>query len=318
MDSTPDPELALLRLLVRGQIHKANNLLSTLNFAVEAFIDEDSRPEFEQLAGELTAVLRDLRCASAPCGEAAGDEAWTPRRAAETAGRLAAAAVNQRPQLLVDQAPSFRLDAEQAWSLTRTLAALLTGGEGRALALLPGAEPRALELSGVASLDPRRPWLRGVLEEGGWRWREGAAGIGLEARGSAAARPLTSAEALQIRRLLVLDDSPPVRSYLKLVLRKGGYDARFAASSEEALALVEVEDFDGYLIDRNLGEDDACRDGLEAAARLCALKPGPVIIMSGSEPSQSVHAAIARGEVVAYLAKPFDLGQLTRCLRGEG
>src|SRR5690606_28970684 len=50
-------------------------------------------------------------------------------------------------------------------------------------------------------------------------------------------------------RILVVDDDPPVREMMELVLRSAGYDVRGAADGKAGLAQVEEFDPDAVVLD---------------------------------------------------------------------
>jgi DNA-binding response OmpR family regulator len=63
--------------------------------------------------------------------------------------------------------------------------------------------------------------------------------------------------------VLVVDDNPGVREMLTMALTNLGSRVLDAASSDDALVLIDTEDVDGFLFDIDLGGDtsgiDLCR-----------------------------------------------------------
>jgi CheY-like chemotaxis protein len=102
--------------------------------------------------------------------------------------------------------------------------------------------------------------------------------------------------------VLVVDDEPPVRHLLGVLLHGYGYRARLAADGVEARSIVEMEEVALILCDVHLrGESGPAlvRDLLRQSPHTVAL------MMSGSdesEPDQGTHEA----GIYGYIAKPFD------------
>jgi CheY-like chemotaxis protein len=117
-------------------------------------------------------------------------------------------------------------------------------------------------------------------------------------------------EETPVRRILVIDDEPSVRSMLTRALAVWQLEAVAVPTAEEALArLRSGEQFEGILLDLTMPGM-----GGEAALReIEALAPGtPVVLMSGY-PRDDL-AAQGRH----FLAKPFDLETLRTLLDRVG
>jgi len=116
-------------------------------------------------------------------------------------------------------------------------------------------------------------------------------------------------------RLVVADDDAALRALLGAAL--AAYTVLEAARGDEALALVRRERPDLVVLDVQMPG----LDGL-AVARALAADPAtaaiPVVLCSGAGPAIAA-AAGQLAAVVAFLPKPFDLGELlgtvTRTLR---
>ena len=115
------------------------------------------------------------------------------------------------------------------------------------------------------------------------------------------------ADAMTRRRVLFIEDEPALRlSYERAFAQR--YDAAFAATGAEALALLVTHRPDVAVLDLRLPDTD----GIELLRRLRAVRQDlPVIITSAYvslEPQLRVLALPHHG----YLVKPFDLGDLAR------
>ena len=78
-----------------------------------------------------------------------------------------------------------------------------------------------------------------------------------------------------VYKVLVVDDEAAVRDLFSDLFKKKGYSVKGVASGEEALELVQKEDFDAILLDIKLKG----MSGLEALKKIKDAKPEIVIIM---------------------------------------
>ena len=111
-------------------------------------------------------------------------------------------------------------------------------------------------------------------------------------------------------RVLVVDDEPAIRRYLKTSLGAEGYTIGLAANGQEAL--TESTAFRPDLIILDLGLPDM--DGLEVLHRLRAYTTVPVIILSVTEEERVKVRALDAG-ADDYLTKPFGTGELLARMR---
>ena len=101
--------------------------------------------------------------------------------------------------------------------------------------------------------------------------------------------------------VLVVDDQSNVRSTIAYLLDKEGYRVTKAASGQEALGLLEAQEFEFALIDVKM----ARMDGLELLRRIRARWPGvAVILMTAYASIPSAVDAMKMG-AAHYLEKPF-------------
>ncbi len=103
--------------------------------------------------------------------------------------------------------------------------------------------------------------------------------------------------------LLLVDDEPSVLSALRRLYRTQGYKIEQATSAADALALMRAQPIDLVISDMRMPE-------MDGAAFLEAVRdrhPGTVrILLTGYADIQSTVAAINRGEIHRYIAKPWD------------
>lgn len=114
--------------------------------------------------------------------------------------------------------------------------------------------------------------------------------------------------------ILVVDDEPGIRLYLKRLLSNGGFTVRTAADGDEAVASLEAEPPDLVILDVMVGG----RDGYEICE---AIKKNPaqarikVVMLSAKSRSIEIEKGMALG-ADAYLTKPFSMDELRDTVRG--
>jgi two-component system, cell cycle sensor histidine kinase and response regulator CckA len=102
--------------------------------------------------------------------------------------------------------------------------------------------------------------------------------------------------------VLVIDDEPVVLDVFQRVLGEKGLSTRLARNAEEALALIEREEFGCVLADKNLPG----LDGIEIVRRVRESQPHcACIVMTAYASTESAVEALRLG-AVDYIAKPFD------------
>ncbi len=111
-------------------------------------------------------------------------------------------------------------------------------------------------------------------------------------------------------RVLVVDDEPAIRRFLRAALSAHGYTILEAATGQEALSDVVAARPDLIVLD--LGLPDL--DGIEVTRRLREWTPIPIIILSVRENEADKIAALDAG-ADDYLTKPFGAGELLARMR---
>lgn len=114
---------------------------------------------------------------------------------------------------------------------------------------------------------------------------------------------VAEAQAAPTRTLLTVDDEPSVLSALRRLFRGGGYRILQAGSGAEALRMLGEERVDLVLSDMRMPEMDGTQ--LLEAVRL--RDPSIMrVLLTGYSDIGSTIAAINRGEIHRYVAKPWD------------
>ncbi|PWF48654.1 response regulator [Massilia glaciei] len=117
------------------------------------------------------------------------------------------------------------------------------------------------------------------------------------------------------KKILIVDDSAPVREVLELQLRSFGFDASAVDSGAAALAALSEHPYDLVLMDWNMPE----MDGVEATRRIkndASLKVMPMIIMVTAFAREQVKLAAEQAGIDAFLIKPVSAAQLLYSVLG--
>jgi two-component system, OmpR family, KDP operon response regulator KdpE len=111
-------------------------------------------------------------------------------------------------------------------------------------------------------------------------------------------------------RVLVVDDEPPIRRFLRTGLESFGYAVSEAATASEALHRAAVDRADLIILD--LGLPDA--DGQEVIRRVREWSRVPIIVLSVRSDEAGKIAALDEG-ADDYVPKPFGMGELMARVR---
>ena len=111
-------------------------------------------------------------------------------------------------------------------------------------------------------------------------------------------------------RVLVVDDEPVIRRFLRMSLTAHSFEVFEAATGEEALAEVAAHRPDLVILD--LGLPDI--EGIEVTRRMREWSKIPIIILSVREHKSEKVAALDAG-ADDYLTKPFGIGELLARMR---
>lgn len=108
--------------------------------------------------------------------------------------------------------------------------------------------------------------------------------------------------------VLVVDDDPGIRGFIQMTLRAEGYDVATAVNGAQALERVKDQRPDVVLLDLSM----PVMNGWELHARLREIVPDvPVIYMTAGF---SARTEAERHRANGYLAKPFEVDDLLRCI----
>ncbi|MCD6227974.1 MAG: response regulator [Candidatus Omnitrophica bacterium] len=119
------------------------------------------------------------------------------------------------------------------------------------------------------------------------------------------------------KNILVIDDEELITRSLRKLLEKSGYAVLVAKNGQDALAMVEEEDFDLIVADvrmpgmNGIETIKAIYENLEKRG----LKRIPVIFITGYADEEIEQRAETLGPV-AYIYKPFEITELVDKVKG--
>lgn len=106
------------------------------------------------------------------------------------------------------------------------------------------------------------------------------------------------------RTVLVVDDEPSIRTLIRTVLERAGYDVTTARDGQEAISLLAARDYDVVLLDVRMPR----LDGIGVVDEL-RRENSPILahtyLLSGGDPHE-----LANLPVRGVIGKPFDVNQL--------
>ncbi len=113
-------------------------------------------------------------------------------------------------------------------------------------------------------------------------------------------------------RVLLVDDEPQIRSLLRSLLSRQGYEVTEAADGVEALSLCEQgSSFDLLLTDVIMPR----MDGVQLSEKVAALLPAiRVLFMSGRCEVEKVATQVTQFGF-GFIKKPFQIEEVSACIR---
>ena len=114
----------------------------------------------------------------------------------------------------------------------------------------------------------------------------------------------------RLARILVVDDEPQIRKFLRISLTAHGYEVIEAARGEEAVARSATESPDLVILDLGLPDFD----GQEVIARIREWSKLPIIVLS-VRAAETEKVAALDGGADDYITKPFGIHELLARVR---
>jgi DNA-binding NtrC family response regulator len=112
-------------------------------------------------------------------------------------------------------------------------------------------------------------------------------------------------------RILVIDDSPVIRSLLKEFLTDEGHETVLTADAVEGTRMALAEEWTLVICDTHMPE----KNGYEVFADVTAQKPHLPFLITDSLPDDMTIIYDQVGGNYKYLKKPFELDQLRQVLK---
>jgi DNA-binding NtrC family response regulator len=119
--------------------------------------------------------------------------------------------------------------------------------------------------------------------------------------------PLAAPGSGELRPVLVADDDPELRTFLRAVITEAGHEVEEVESSQEMVAALRRRPFGHVLLDLRMPGG-----GIDTAAAIAAEHPDTAIVVMTTDPHDLL--ASARGPVT-FLRKPFGDQQVRDALR---
>ena len=110
--------------------------------------------------------------------------------------------------------------------------------------------------------------------------------------------------------VLIIEDEPAIRRFLRVSLGESGYRVIEAGSGEEAMRRLRLDRADIIVLD--LGLPDV--DGLDVIREIRQTSPVPIVVLSSRADERGKVAALDLG-ADDYVTKPFGIDELTARLR---
>ena len=120
------------------------------------------------------------------------------------------------------------------------------------------------------------------------------------------------------KRILVIDDEELLIRTMNKLLEKAGYEVYTVKNGEDAIAIVEEEDFDLGICDIRMPG----KNGIEVVQVIQnslltkKKKPFPIIFVTGFA-DENMEANAKKLSPVGYLFKPFDANELLSIVRSN-
>ncbi len=110
--------------------------------------------------------------------------------------------------------------------------------------------------------------------------------------------------------ILIIEDEPEIRKFLKAALTSHDYDPAFAETAKEGIKLITMRPPELVILDLGLPD----MDGLEVIRTIREWSPVPIIVLSARGQEQDKVTALELG-ADDYLTKPFSIPELLARLK---
>jgi len=112
-------------------------------------------------------------------------------------------------------------------------------------------------------------------------------------------------------KVLIVDDDSSLRRVLRAALAERGFEAEEASTGEQALALLDANQYDVVLLDINMPG----KGGIETCKEIQRLSQRPVVLMLTVRDGEEDKAKALEAGADGYITKPFHLRDLIARIR---
>jgi len=117
---------------------------------------------------------------------------------------------------------------------------------------------------------------------------------------------------MQVRKVLIVDDSVSMRQMVSYTLRQGGYDVVEAENGQDAMTKLQASAVDLMITDLNMPVMDGIKL-IENARKLPAMKTRPILMLTTEGLAQKKEQGKAAG-ATGWIVKPFDPEKLLQTI----
>lgn len=114
-------------------------------------------------------------------------------------------------------------------------------------------------------------------------------------------------------RILCVDDEPSCRKLYQEILENEGYVVKLASSGEEAIEILEGNNFDYDMLITDIYMDEI--SGIDLTEKALQNKPGMIIIVMTGHKTEDVVLKCFELGAYDFLQKPFEIHALTRMVK---
>ena len=114
------------------------------------------------------------------------------------------------------------------------------------------------------------------------------------------------------RRVLVVENDAAIRSLIRAVLRRDGFEVDESSSAAEAITHLRTRRYSAIVLELMLPDGS----GLEVLREIDSLPPEHHCVVVVSAASPAVLDSVSHARVRSKLRKPFDISALTAAIHG--
>ena len=112
-------------------------------------------------------------------------------------------------------------------------------------------------------------------------------------------------EKTEVKQILVVDDEPPIRKYLKLALRPAGFKITLAENGNQALEILKEKEIDFVITDMNMPG----LNKIDLIRKIREIFEGGLIVITGNIEEHSYEEAIQYG-ANDFIEKPIKINEM--------